>query len=257
MADVDRIDRANRVIDLLFQALKALGALFLVGFAIASFAIPKAVGNWLTELNIDQIDAVGVKLKIAKVAVKAGNDSIKVSEILTEAEVALGEGSTSKGMKLIEDVRSALGIQAAGISKAAVTAGATTVAPKEGWLYVGYFNSDDELVRAYSRIGDASGIRRIANASGAITVSQIVLKYDAPVTSDGNNCDRPDVRKFKESDINSPEIEYAIIRATATPLDVLESVKCPAVGKGHQVYAKVAVPADRVRFSKLSLLDVK
>ncbi len=270
MTFADRIETLSKLLTLLSDFAKLAGVGALATMAIAALANPAWVRTRLDDLGVEikEINAPGLKI-VAKETVKAGANTLQIAEALTEAEIKLRNASSGLGkvgfqktaasghdaeiaeaVKKIQSARAVLDEQSKALESTGKHVGVTSGAPAKGWLFVGYFDEAYKLKKPSVRIASADGVR----ISGT-KVLDLILQYDAPVVSDGDNCASHDVSEISPPDLNAPEREYAIIRAGTAPLKVIATSACPARSGGMFIFAQIEVPKDRVRFSKLSLLS--
>jgi hypothetical protein len=268
MTTNDRLDILGKQIGLLNDFTKFAGAVLLCLFFLAILVFPAWVNERLKAVGvkIEEITFPGVKL-VASETVKANGNAIEVANSLTTTEIKLasmistleaakGAGapaiSRADVQSVLDTVRSAQGSldrQSAAIKKAGNEVGATSSVPETGWVYVGYYGEDANLRTLSDRVEKTPQVQQ-----SRTPFQDIVLAYDAPIVADGNLCNKVPVASVPLPDPNAPERQYAIVRASRSPLKVLAQAECPAAGKGRTVYAQVAVPTDRVRISKLSQL---
>lgn len=250
----------KETLQLFSEVIKAIGILTLVLFMVSAVAFPKQVSKWLETAGwkFDSVNIGPFKLvSLVNNTAKAGDAALRMADTLSEVEARLQAGEVSPASlqqmgELVRTARGTLTAQAQALKQSGRDLGLAERVPSEGWLYVGYYNEDWRLVRPYSRIGTASGVHVSGSLASGGRIEEIVLKHDAPVVSDGDDCSRPDVADVKMPGPDAKDIEYAIVGASEQPIKVLMTVACKAAGNGRQVYAKVAVPKDRVRFARLA-----
>jgi hypothetical protein len=258
----DWVSHRKQELELFASATKAVGLLLLLVFAATAVAFPEGLNQWLKRrgLSLESWTLGPVKVTaIAKNTVRANNSALVVMDTLNEVQARLASGETSPASlqqiaDLLQASRQSVTSQAETLRRTAQDLGATSKIPSEGWLYVGYYGEDGVLRRPYSRIASADGIHTERAPGNQIRVSGIVLKFDAPVVTDGNDCTKPDVSQVKVPDPNAEDISYAIVGASAQELKVLATATCPAAGRGYELYARIVVPKDRVRIATLSNL---
>lgn len=266
MLDTEKVEKLSKFLNLLNEFVKfgAMAALALL--AVVALAMPNWVKGRLANLDLEikEVNAGPIKL-VAKEAVKAGANTLQIAEALTLAEVQLSVIKTnlqgqatnpnyasafSETEQSIHRARAALEEQGTSLKTAGKAVGVTSNVPVRGWLYVGYFAENGELKKPSDRISPKDGVRFVGTR-----VSELILDFDTPVVSDGDDCSKTTIENFVPPDPNSPERQYAILRASREPIRVLATKECEAPGRGKTVYAQVEVPSTRVRFAALSVLS--
>jgi hypothetical protein len=261
----DRIETVSKFFTMLSDLAKFVGIASLAAFAVASIAAPEWAQRRLDSLGLQvkEVNAFGIKIA-AKEAVKAGNGVISIADGLTNAEISLGAiranlpkeqdtsaqaAEISRAMAGIKFAQNALDAQAEALGSTGKAVGLAQEIPTTGWLYIGNFTADNKPRFVSPRIAP-HGIQRSGNA-----ISGVVLRYDAHIVSDGDDCTKVDIKDVPMPDPKAPEREFAILKASeSNPLEVLKVSECPSIGDGKSVYVQVRVSKDRVRFSQLSKL---
>lgn len=262
----DRLDILGKQVGLLNDFAKLASVMLLSVFVIAVWFFPGWVNKRLVESGFREFSAAGFKFVVAAETVKANGNAIDLANALTTTEIKLagilsafdaakaGSGGVTESrsavvdaLKTVRSAQNSLDLQSVAITSTGKEVGVTQSIPETGWVYVGYYGSDGYLKSLSERLARNAEVQQ----SGE-NMKAIVLAYDAPVISDGNLCNKVDISAVPMPDPNAPELEYAIVRASPSPLKILAQVRCPAAGKGSTVYVQVAVPKDRVRIARLS-----
>lgn len=264
MLSTENLERLSKFVGVLNELAKvtAMGVLALL--AMGAIAKPEWVKGRLASLGVEIKEiSVGPLKVVAKATVKAGGSTLQMAEALTEAELRLTELSTNgqqtlsasnvsavgDTLKAILVARAALDEQSVSIQDTGKVAGVLADPPKRGWLYVGLFSANGQLKLASSRLESKNGVRFAGSK-----LAELVLRFDAPVVSDGDDCTKTDVLDYVPPNPNAPERKYAVLRASPEPLKILLTKACNAPGGNQTIYAQVDVPANRVRFAALSSL---
>lgn len=247
------LDRIAKLFSVLTDACKFLVLLALTVFAFAAFAQPGWAQQKLAELGlkVKEIDAFGVKL--------VANDAFDMAKDLAEAKVKLDElraqaaqsgGSVSaaeivKVSEKLDTVRDALGRQGEALKGVQQQAGIAAVpVPETGWVYVGRLPEQGPWQPGWSIDGKQSAIK-----DG--NVAKLVLRADTVVLGNGNDCTRQamtDIQPPSAEELQAPQI---LLSGDAKgELEVLSTARCPSVGNGQWMYAKVRVRASDVKFVK-------
>jgi hypothetical protein len=254
MVSIDRLERTVKAANLVLELAKTVVFFGLAMVVFGAVAAPDWIGGRIKALNmkIESIDLPFIKL-VADETKASNANTIQVAEALTKAEIELSEdpsnANTTRALEAIRSAKLVLDEQSKSMAKVANKAGLSVGSTAEGWLYVGYFNESGTLVRQSDRIQPDSVSLKGGNPT------QLTLRFDAPIISDGDNCNRLDISKFNPPDPKEKKTKYALVRANADPLQILSVVECDSVGGGKQKYARVAIPPDRIRFAELSSLD--
>lgn len=260
-----KLEQASKLVGVLNELAKFGATATLALVAVTAFAKPIWIKDRLAELglHIQEVDTGFIKL-VANETVKAGTNSLQIAESLTVAEIGLADLKKSlqtpaanvdranairDAEEAIRRARAALEEQASSIQSAGKRAGVTSNAPVRGWLYVGYFGENGKIQRSSDRVSPTDGIKYVEGK-----ISGLILRFDAAVVSDGDDCSKTSVENFMPPDPNAPERKFAIVRASREPLRVLATKECAAPGRGKTIYAQVEVPTSRVRIAALSAL---
>lgn len=241
-------------------------ALLLFAVAVA-LAIPKWANEKLVALGVRDISLGGIKVVMAE-TVNASGNALQVSDALTRAEITLKGASSllndatkpadrppidktdlANTLEAIKVAQRSLDQQATSLLSAGKEAGVYQAIPAAGWIFIGYYGEDGVLRRGSDRIQITDRLRMLDEK-----LQEIVLTYDAPVVSNGDDCTIVDISKVPQVDVNAPERERAIVRASFAPLRVLATKACTAIGKGKLLYARIDIPPNRIRLAQLSTI---
>lgn len=265
MLSTEKLEALSKFLAVLNELAKvsAMGVLALL--AIGAIAAPTWVKGTFTALGLEikELNAGPLKL-VATETVKAGANAVQIAEALNQAELRLTDISVNaqkqpiaardasaigETLKKIVLARAALDEQASSIQNTGAAVGVSANPPSRGWLYLGLFGENGNLKLPSSRLEPNSGVRNIDGKP-----AELVLRFDAPVVSNGDDCTKTDVADFVPPNPNAPEQQYAILRASAEPLKILATKTCDAPGGNRITYAQIEVPRNRVRFAMLSSL---
>jgi hypothetical protein len=258
----DRIEALSKLLALSKEFAKLAGIALLTGAAMTAFFFPKAAKAKLVELGVVTIAFGDIKIVMEETA-KANANGFEAAKALTSAEIKLanltrtGSETSEKtneyraineALMTIRSAKNSLTDQDQSIKKTARASGLSSDFPSSAWVYVGYYGEDAALRKVSDRIHVTQEIGR---SNSRLTA--LILDFDAPVATGTVDCIKRDI-----SEIPTPatgvEREEAIVTASGTPLKVLETMPCPAVGNGKTMWARIEVPAERVKFAKLSQL---
>lgn len=257
------IERWAKLVSLFHDVVKAMPMAVLAFVSVSAIAAPGWVNEQLQKLGlrIAGIEWGGLKL-VATETASANANALVAAEQLTRAEVqvasamaAAQESRAGSGVELqevadyLKRARMALEQQSVSLHKVAYEAGAISNAPVRGWIYVGYFSENGKLVKPSDRLAPDKGVRF---TDGKVT--ELVLKFDASVDSNGADCSTTKVEDFVPPDPAERARKVAILRASAEPLKVLTTSECDSVGRGKTMYAQVEVPQGQIRFAALTTL---
>lgn len=261
----ERVEALSKLLAALAELAKSLAITGLAGFAVAAVAAPGWAKERLHQLgfHVSEFDLGGMKF-VADETAKTSAGAMGAAEAITQAQIALaaaqqapGAPATSSeasqrmadGLAQLGRAQQALDVQQAAIHRAAEKAGLDVKPPSLGWIRVANYGENGQARWTSERIA-RDGIVRTDNR-----ITQLVLAYDAPVVANGDDCSRTDPAQFTLPPDDAPEIQYFIIQARANdPLVVTQTKDCPSVGRGHDVWAQIKVPAARVRLAALSSL---
>jgi hypothetical protein len=260
----ERIESWSKLLALLSEFSKLAGIALLTGFGMIAFLFPDVAKAKLDKLGlqINAVDIAGVKI-VAKETEKASANGFNAAEALTAAEIKLASltqtgneaadksaeyRTINEALTTIRSAKNSLTKQAEAIKETGKVAGLSSDFPSSAWVYVGYYGDDTLLRKASDRVHATQAIGR-SNAR----VTELLLDYDAPVATTRADCTKHDISEMPPP-TPGVELEHAIVTASGTPLKVLETLACPAPGNGKTVFARIEVPAERVKFAKLSQL---
>lgn len=263
MVSPEKVEHWSKLLSLLNEAAKfsALGVLFFI--TVGAIVQPVSLGGILGKLNlgIKEISIGPIKIAVAKETTKVGNNMLQTSEALTEVQTRLTEMSTNfqqqplnstyrikveEALKNVLLAQQHLDEQSSSLNNTARAIGIAPNPPEKGWLYVGIYGEDGKLRFPSSRLD----LLKTTDSTGK-QLTELVLKFDAAVVSDGDNCTKTNVSDFTPS---NPELQYAVLRASPEPLKVLSTKACTSAGGNQVVYAEIKVPGNMVRFSSFSNL---
>lgn len=256
-----RIETFSKVLNFLTELVKFCALAAIAAFVVATLANPSWAQRRLKALNLQvkEVSFAGVKL--------VANETFEVANSLVDAKINLEsaatllsstanasevnsratESSVKEALKHIEKMQLALNNQEGAIKEVGTQAGLpVSDIPATGWVYAGRI-SDGGAFQAGPRV-DA----KITNVSGG-KLTRLQLKYDAPVVGNGNDCTRTNVADAPLPTAEDLQRIQVLLRADpVAPLNVLETAECPSIGNGKFIYARIAIPKDRVRFAKFS-----
>ena len=248
----DNLDRVSRMLGLMGDLGKLLATLAAALFMVGALAAPDWIRGRLEKLDLkfESIDTPIGKI-VARHTPQANAHTLQVAEALTQLEVAVaGDMPGEKAQKLLKNIREAkkaLGDQSRSIEAVARGVGLEPQTPATAWVYVGYYAENGRPARLSDRV-NSSGL------DDAGKLRNLVLNYDSPVSSDGDDCTRTEIGNAPAFDPRSLTRKLMIVRASKDPLQVVRTAECASVGRGKTVYAEIEVPSHRVRFAELSTL---
>lgn len=258
MSFEQRLERITKVSASLTELAKFTGFAALVLVGAWAILFPAQLRLRLLELGlqIQQIDAFGVKLVQAQgfdianslidaqMGIEAAAARLSSMDKLPktnqkEAEVALNESR-----KNILITLTALDKQEKALKETKAKSGITDPSlPATGWIFAGRLSPKDGFI-AGPRIDSKNTV--VTNDD----VTKLVIKYDAPVVDNGDECVRTDLKDFRPPSPNSVQM---LLRADqSSELKVLGTAGCPSIDGGKWIYAQIQVPPERVRFAKFS-----
>lgn len=261
----DRMESLSKFLASLAELAKSLAIAGLAGFAIAAIAAPEWTKERLHKLgfHLQEANLGGVKL-VADETVKVSTGAMGVAEAITQAEIAMTGAQQEAGapaasspaaqrlaesLAQLEKAKQALDGQQSAIQQSAKESGLNVKPPPLGWIRVANYGENGQARWTSERIASDGIVRRDGR------IAQLVLRYDAPVAANGDDCSRTDLSQFVLPPDSAPEIQYVIIKAQGRePLEVVQTKDCPSIGRGRDVWAQVKVPPARVRLAALSSL---
>jgi len=185
------------------------------------------VADTLVEAQMSVDNALPLAENLPKTDKKEFESSLRRAK----EKLTLAQSQLDKQDKAINDTRSKSGFSA-------------EILPDSGWIYVGLLDSDGQY-----KIGSAPRL----DASGSVVnngqATKITLKYDAPVY-ETVGCEI-----IAMADLQLPLADSTSVLIRAMPpleLPVLDTKTCPMQSNWKQLYARIRVPADRVRIVKIS-----
>lgn len=261
----ERIEALSKLLASLAELSKSLAITGLAGFAVAAVAAPGWAKERLHQLgfHVEEFNWAGMKF-VADETAKTSAGAMGAAEAITQAEIALAAAQqapgapaasspasqrVADGLAQLNKAKQALDVQQAAIHRAAEKSGLDVKPPSLGWIHVADFGENGQPRWVSERLA-RNGIVRVDNR-----ITQLVLAYDAPVVTNGDDCSRTDPAQFTLPPDDAPEIQYVIIQARGDePLTVTQTKDCPSIGHGRDVWAQIKVPAARVRMAALSSL---
>jgi hypothetical protein len=250
----DNLDRFSKILGLIGDlgklAVTTAAALFMVG----ALAAPGWVRDRLEalDLRIDKINLLIVTLVRDQVP-KANANAYQATEYLTRLEVEVAAkmpaDQAAPLLKNIREAKDALDDQNRSIAAVAGAAGFERQLPATAWVYVGFFSEGGGA----GKLGDRLDPARLAYDGGSLR--SLVLKYDAPVSSNGDNCTRTDIADVAPIDPKALGNKLLIVKGSSDPVQVLRTTECPSVGRGKTVFAEIRVPGNRVRVAELAAIS--
>jgi hypothetical protein len=256
----ERIEALSKLLALFTEFTKLAGIALLAGLGMTALLFPEAAKAKFEQFGVGSVAIGDVKI-VMKETAKANANGFDAAEALTSAEIKLanltrpGNEASEKSseyraigeaLMTIRSAKNSLTSQSKAIKETARVAGLGSDFPSSAWVYVGYYGDDALLRKASDRVHVTQEVGR-SNAR----LTELVFDYDAPVATTAGGCVKRDISEMPAPSMG-PESEYAIVTASGTPLRVLETMPCPAAGNGKTIWARIEVPADRVKFAKLS-----
>lgn len=243
------LETANKLLSVLTDTCKFLVLAALTSFAVAAFASPGWARQKLADLglSVKEVNAFGVKL-VANDAFDMAKDLAEAKVRLDELKVQAGKGAVDAAdigrvAQKLDAVSGALGKQSESIRTTQQQVGmAAPTLPATGWVYVGRQPESGAWQPGWS-------IDAARSAVEAGTVTRLALRADTVLLSNGNECVRQslaDIQPPSSEELQAPQL---LLNGSAkAALEVLETARCPSVGKGEWVYARVRVRPEDVKF---------
>ncbi len=246
----DHLERVSKMLGIASECGKLLviGAALL--FMVGALAAPDWIRERLTRMQVTSIKTPLFDLVVTQVP-KANAGTLQVAEALTRLEIAaeqLPADTAAEMRKSLTAAKKALDQQDRAVTVVAGAAGLERQLPSTGWVYVGYMPAGAALVP-----GDRIDPAGLAYQAGKLNA--LVLKRDAAVSTNGDDCTRTDLANAPIAGPDARSRQLAIVRAAPEPLSVTRTAECTVRGGGKVVFAEVDVPENRVRFAELAVLQ--
>lgn len=250
------LENCSKAVSLIGEACKVVVLLTLSIFAVIAVLKPAIAKEKLKDagLAVKEVNLFGVKL--------AANDAFDAAEAIADAKTTLenykatlgvtsnqASASIDEALNKLTTATTVLAGQSSKVAAVLKDAGAVLPPlPDDGWVYIGRL-ADSGTFTPGPRVDP--GKTRIQGQR----VTALHLRSEAPVVRNGDDC-----ASTRLEDIHPPTsrdlqaLQVLLTPNPTTSLDVLATARCPSIGGGQWVYAKVKIhPAD-VRFTKFENL---